>query len=165
MIGRADIEGSKSNVAMNAWLPQASYPCGNFSDTSRPKLWAVVRIDRPRFRGLYSYWKSKSSELLPFCSTRGFCPRWAHLGTPALPFDRCTAPVKLPAWHCLQSGSPQAPRGRARLATRECRAPTRDARLPSNWISKETTRVAVFHCRSELLPPMLHLSCLFTMSN
>jgi len=34
MIGRADIEGSKSNVALNAWLPQASYPCGNFSDTS-----------------------------------------------------------------------------------------------------------------------------------
>jgi hypothetical protein len=28
MIGRADIEESKSNVAMNAWLPQASYPCG-----------------------------------------------------------------------------------------------------------------------------------------
>ena len=34
MIGRADIEESKSNVAMNAWLPQASYPCANFSDTS-----------------------------------------------------------------------------------------------------------------------------------
>nr|XP_025668033.1 uncharacterized protein LOC112766347 [Arachis hypogaea] len=29
MIGRADIKGSKSNVAMNAWLPQASYPCGS----------------------------------------------------------------------------------------------------------------------------------------
>ena len=28
MIGRADIEESKSNVAMNAWLPQASYPSG-----------------------------------------------------------------------------------------------------------------------------------------
>jgi hypothetical protein len=38
MIGRADIEGSKSNVAMNAWLPQASYPCGNFSDTSSVKF-------------------------------------------------------------------------------------------------------------------------------
>ena len=38
MIGRADIEGSKSNVAMDAWLPQASYPCGNFSDTSCLKL-------------------------------------------------------------------------------------------------------------------------------
>ncbi len=34
MIGRADIEGSKSN----AWLPQASYRCGNFSDTSSLKL-------------------------------------------------------------------------------------------------------------------------------
>ena len=38
MIGRADIEGSKSNVAMGAWLPQASYPCGNFSDTSSLKF-------------------------------------------------------------------------------------------------------------------------------
>ena len=38
MIGRADIEGSKRNVAVNAWLPQASYPCGTFSDTSSWKL-------------------------------------------------------------------------------------------------------------------------------
>ncbi|PHT89027.1 hypothetical protein T459_04140 [Capsicum annuum] len=29
MIGKADIEGSKSNVAMNAWFPQASYHCGH----------------------------------------------------------------------------------------------------------------------------------------
>jgi len=35
MIGRADIEGSKSNVAMSAWPPQISYPCGKFSDTSQ----------------------------------------------------------------------------------------------------------------------------------
>ncbi len=38
MIGRADIEGSKSDDAKNAWPPQASYPCGNFSDTSCSKL-------------------------------------------------------------------------------------------------------------------------------
>ena len=38
VVGRADIEGSKSDVAMNAWPPQASYPCGNFSDTSSLKL-------------------------------------------------------------------------------------------------------------------------------
>ena len=38
MIGRADIEGSKSDVAMNAWPPQASYPCGNFSDISGLKF-------------------------------------------------------------------------------------------------------------------------------
>ncbi|GJY02020.1 hypothetical protein Tco_0360172 [Tanacetum coccineum] len=40
MIGRADIEGSKSNVAMNAWLPQASYPCGNFSGAPFQGTWA-----------------------------------------------------------------------------------------------------------------------------
>ncbi|KAK8590511.1 hypothetical protein V6N13_057404 [Hibiscus sabdariffa] len=38
MIGRADIEGSKSNVSINAWLPQASYPCCNFSETSSFKF-------------------------------------------------------------------------------------------------------------------------------
>ncbi|KAJ6233296.1 senescence-associated protein [Anaeramoeba flamelloides] len=34
MIGRADIEESNGGVAMNARPPQASYPSGNFSDTS-----------------------------------------------------------------------------------------------------------------------------------
>ncbi|KJH40835.1 hypothetical protein DICVIV_13205 [Dictyocaulus viviparus] len=38
MIGRADTEGSKSNVAVDAWLPQARYPCGNFSATSYQNL-------------------------------------------------------------------------------------------------------------------------------
>ena len=35
MLGRADTEGSKSDVAMKAWLVQASYPNGNSSYTSR----------------------------------------------------------------------------------------------------------------------------------
>ena len=43
MIGRADIEGSKSDVAMSAWPPQASYPCGNFSDTSCSKLRTISK--------------------------------------------------------------------------------------------------------------------------
>ena len=34
MIGRDDIEGSESNVAINAWLPQTTCSCGNFFDTS-----------------------------------------------------------------------------------------------------------------------------------
>ena len=38
MIGRADIEESKSNVYVIYWLPQASYPCDNFSDISSLKL-------------------------------------------------------------------------------------------------------------------------------
>ena len=49
MIGRADIEGSKSDVAMNAWPPQASYPCGNFSDTSTRKLSVVKGSIGPAF--------------------------------------------------------------------------------------------------------------------
>ena len=38
MMRRADIEGSKSYVALDAWQPQASYPCGNFSGTSRRRF-------------------------------------------------------------------------------------------------------------------------------
>ena len=39
--------------------------------------------------------KSKSSELLAFCSTWDFCSHWARLRTPALSFDRCAAPLSL----------------------------------------------------------------------
>ncbi|KFP72666.1 hypothetical protein N311_00436, partial [Apaloderma vittatum] len=39
MIGGADTEGSKSDIAMNIWPLQTRYPCDNFSDTSwlKPK--------------------------------------------------------------------------------------------------------------------------------
>jgi len=33
MIEKVNIEESKSGVAKDAWPPQASYPCGNFSVT------------------------------------------------------------------------------------------------------------------------------------
>jgi len=78
---------AKSNVAMNAWLPQASYPCCNISTTSCLKLSTSKRIDRPCFHGPYVYWKSESNELLSFCSMQGFRHHRAHLRTPALPFD------------------------------------------------------------------------------
>ncbi|PHT24799.1 hypothetical protein CQW23_35533 [Capsicum baccatum] len=51
MIGRADIEGSKSNVAMNAWLPQASYPCDVPPQPNSPPD-NVFRQDRPAERAL-----------------------------------------------------------------------------------------------------------------
>ena len=34
---QGDRTGGEERLNMNAWLPQASYPCGNFSDTSRLK--------------------------------------------------------------------------------------------------------------------------------
>ncbi|KAL7630224.1 UNVERIFIED_CONTAM: hypothetical protein RMT77_019632 [Armadillidium vulgare] len=43
MIGRADIEGSKSDVAMNAWPPQASYPCGSRG----PAFTVCIRTENP----------------------------------------------------------------------------------------------------------------------
>ena len=140
MIGRADIEGSKSNVATNAWLPQASYPWGNYSDTSRSTLRkkkTLERINGPRFRGHCPHWRLRSSRLLPFCSTADFRPAWADLGTPALPFDRCAAPAKLPTRHC--------PRFRSRSPSRlKCRG------QKICQVSQETSGAVVFHRR---LPP------------
>ena len=139
MIGRADIEGSKSNVAMNAWLPQASYPCGNFSDTSSCNLRNPKGSIGHVFTVLYSYWKSKSSKLFPFWSTWDFCSHWAHLGTPALSFNRCAAPAKLPTWLCLAHRS---------LGTSpHLNSKTHDnVRSQFNAISKSTIRAVVFQC-------------------
>ena len=53
MIGRTNIEGSESNITMNAWLSQVSYFCGNFSDTSGLKHAKDQRIDKSRFHILY----------------------------------------------------------------------------------------------------------------
>ena len=43
-IERADIEGSKRDVAKDDWQPQVSYSCGNFSDTSCYELSKVKII-------------------------------------------------------------------------------------------------------------------------
>ena len=56
----------------------------------------IKRIDRPTFLLLAPYWRERSSQLFPFWSTWGFRPHWAGLRTPALSFDRCTAPGKTP---------------------------------------------------------------------
>jgi hypothetical protein len=57
MIGRADIEGSKSNVAMNAWLPQASYPCGTVYPLSQGSGLVRPFILEPHFWGARLYLK------------------------------------------------------------------------------------------------------------
>ncbi|PHT27296.1 hypothetical protein CQW23_33094 [Capsicum baccatum] len=82
MIGRADIEGSKSNVAMNAWLPQASYPCCNFSDTSifefrRSKgslghAFTMCRPSQTPHLTMSSAWIGPQSE--PWVKKGGQCP-------------------------------------------------------------------------------------------
>ena len=46
MIGRADIEGSKSDIAMNAWpfgRHKPAVPCVNFSETSLSRSALILR--------------------------------------------------------------------------------------------------------------------------
>ena len=102
-------------------------------------------IDRPLFPGLYSYWKSKSKKLLPFCSTWDFCSHWAPLRTPVLSFNRCAAPAKLPTWLCLSRRSRQASK------PFNSRSKCLEGTVLYNEISKLTSRVVVFHCW--LAPP------------
>jgi hypothetical protein len=66
MIGRADIEGSKSNVAMNAWLPQISYPCGKFSDTPRRNFCFAKGSIGHAFTTLSAYERKSKAIFSPF---------------------------------------------------------------------------------------------------
>ena len=161
MIGRADIEGSKSNVAMNAWLPQASYPCGNFSDTP------CVELRRSKGSIGHAFTvciRTENQDQASFCP---FALRevsvLAELALGHLRYHLTDVPP--------QSNSPPdavfgAGRGRRSrpLSTRN-RTNRWNARLPTHRISKETMRVVVFHWRCKHLPPILHPSCLFTRSD
>ena len=139
MIGRADIEESKSNVAMNAWLPQASYPCGNFSDTSswifpRPKgsighAFAVcVRTENQNQASFSPFGLHEISVLIEL--TLGHL-RYLLTDVPPQPNsppDYVFGSNKLPEGNC-NSKTPSV------LVTKS----------PHNRISKMTLRVVVFH--------------------
>ena len=156
MIGRADIEESKSNVAMNAWLPQASYPCGNFSDTSSLKLLKAkgsighaftvcIRTENQNQVSFYPFVPHEISVLIEL--TLG------HL---------CYRLTDVPP----QPNSP--PDVVSRVDHRSKRINTRISWV-NNWllrngISKTTLRVVVFH-RWQSLPLILHLISHFTTSD
>jgi hypothetical protein len=156
MIGRADIEESKSNVAMNAWLPQASYPCGNFSDTSSLKFkrtkgsighafTVCIRTENQNQVSFYPFVLHEISVLIEL--TLG------HLS-----YRLSDVPP--------QPNSP--PDDVSRVDHRTKRINTR-IRLFLDWIlrneiSKTTLRVVVFH-RWQNLPLILHLISHFTTSD
>jgi len=66
MIGRADIEGSKSGVDMDSWPPQASYPCGNFSDTSSLAIPVVEGSIGPAFTSRTHAENPSQENIYPF---------------------------------------------------------------------------------------------------
>ena len=157
MIGRADIEGSKSNVAMNAWLPQASYPCGNFSDTSSFKFrrskgsighafTVRIRTGNQNQTSFYPFVPHEISVLVEL-----ILGHLRYLLTdvppqPNSPPDNVFRPDRP-----TEVGLGSKKRG--------------SAPLPIHGISKITLKVVVFHFRRCRLPLILHLSSHFTKSD
>ena len=187
MIGRADIEGSKSSVAVNAWLPQASYPCGNFSDTSRlrsdylqtPKgsighgFPVCIRTENQNQGSFYPFVQQEISVLfeLPL----------GHLRFPIadVPPQPNSPPEAFKDEGCEGRGgggidvmgfptpsiAPPLPHS---LSTPE-KDLSRNPPLPY-LLSETTSRVVVFQDRPKEsppldLPPILHPSCHFTTSD
>ena len=159
MIGGADIEGSKSNVAMNAWLPQASYPCGNFSDTSSLKLLKTKGSIGHAFAVCIPTENQNQASFYPFVLRE--ISVLAELALGHLRYHLTDVP---PQPNSQPDGVSDADRLRREAGaltpeSEPCGSP------PLHPISKKTIRVVVFHRRSELLPLILHLSCLFTRSD
>ena len=157
MIGRADIEGSKSNVAMNAWLPQASYPCGNFSGTSSLKFRGTKGSIGHTFMVCIHTENQNQGDFYPFVLLEISVLDESLLGhlrylltdvppQPNSPPDNVFRPDR-PAETCLKAKN----RG--------------SAPSPPHGISKITLKVVVFHLRRKRLPLILHLSSHFTKSD
>ena len=138
VIGRADIEGSKSYVAMNAWQPQASYPCGNFSDTSSLKF--------PKTRGSIGH-------------AFAVCIRTENQNQPSFsPFGPHEISVlielkigRLRYFLTAVPPQPNSPPVSVPDADPEVRSRKEQKLIPSNRVSKTTLTVAVFHWRPK--PP------------
>ncbi|KAL1339948.1 hypothetical protein AAHE18_U080400 [Arachis hypogaea] len=157
MIGRADIEGSKSNVAMNAWLPQASYPCRNFSDTSSFKFRRskgslghafTVRI-RTGNQNQTSFYPSVPHEISVLVELILGHLRYLLTDVPPQPNS--------PPDNVFHPDRP----AEASLGSKK----RGNAPPPIHEISKITLKVVVFHFRRFRLPLILHLSSHFTKSD
>lgn len=138
MIGRADIEESKSNVAMNAWLPQASYPCGNFSGTSSLKFRGTKGSIGHTFMVCIHTENQNQGDFYPFVLLKISVLHESPLGH--LRYRLTDVPP--------QPNSPPDnvfnPNHRINLL-KYLKMVDRPASL--NWISKETIKVVVFHRR------------------
>ena len=139
---------------MNAWLPQASYPCSNFSGTP------CVELRRSKGSIGHAFtvcFRTENQDQASFCP---FALRevsvLAELALGHMRYHLTDVPP--------QSNSPPdavfgAGRGRpsrplsTRNRTNRVERPSPDS---PKIISKETMSVVVFHWRCEHLPPILH---------
>ena len=139
MIGRADIEGSKSNVAMNAWLPQASYPCGNFSDTSSFKLRRSKGSIGHAFTVRIRTGNQNQTSFYPFVPHEISVLVELILGHLRYLLTDVPPQPNSPPDNVFRPDRPGKPGLRAKRRG--------DAPLPTHGISKITLKVVVFHLR------------------
>ncbi|KAG8182871.1 hypothetical protein JTE90_024614 [Oedothorax gibbosus] len=140
MIGRADIKKSKSNVAMNAWLPRVSYPCSNSSDTSCIKLVKSKGLIGPAFAVRIHTENQDQASFCPFALRE--VSVLAELALGHLRYHLTDVPLQpnnppesvLGADRALQGGS--ALGARSVILT---------GRFPLTRVSKETMKAVVFH--------------------
>ncbi len=159
MIGRADIEGSKSNVAMNAWLPQASYPCGNFSDTSSFKFQRTKGSIGHAFTVCIHTENQNQVSFYPFVLHEISVLIELTLGHLCYRLTYVPPQPNSPPDNVQDVGR----RDRSRGLSLELRK--REPEQPRyNPVSKTELRVVVFH-RRQSLPLILHLIVRFTMSD
>ena len=142
MIGRADIEGSKSNVAMNAWLPQASYPCGNFSDTSCLKPVNSKGSIGHAFAVCIHTENPDQADICPFALCEVSVLTESALGHLRYLLTDVPPQSNSPPDTCLRGGSTIHNKLRHRILQKLAQ----DA-FPLHQISKMTPKVVVFHRR------------------
>ena len=169
-LGRADIEGSKSDVAVGAWPPQASYPCGNFSDTSGMNIsillikGSLASLSRSREvlnlydqASLYPCVPREISVLAELALGHLRCRVTDMPPQPNSPSARCRGASKAPF---AARRPPWAQRLKRRTATKNPltrkRVGPEEPCVPQEWsvcppfpqhpLSKATMEVVVFHC-------------------
>jgi len=151
---------------MNSLQLQASYPCGNFSDTSGVKFLLSTRdqrIARTLFQGLYWYWELKSTKHLPLCATIRFRRIWASLSTPALKFQMCR-PSQTPKLIVLITKVTANALHCARIQPQTSLSRTRGPKQRAVWIDlrlKRAQRICCKRCAtwSSMSEPLLAEHC------
>ncbi|KAL0641077.1 hypothetical protein Bca4012_102678 [Brassica carinata] len=139
MIGRADIEGSKATPLMNAWLPQASYPC-DVPPSQTPHLtMSSARSTRRRVLGL----KEGVVTPPPIHGSDSPCPHFSS----ELAVRR---PGKLP-----KSRSQSAPADTRRSARHVSAQAARQQSTGSNWDPEPSPQSQSFSGYGSILPTSL----------
>ena len=125
---------------MNAWLPQASYPCGNFSDTSRLKLLNSKGSIGPAFTVCIRTENQNQVSFSPFSLQEISVLFELTLGHLRYRLTDVPPQPNSPP-DCVSGSDHRSGRCGLNLEGEACTS------LPLHRISKKTMKVVVFQCR------------------